>query len=300
MPILIFHRVLPQPDPLFPGDIDAARFDRLCAWLKRNFTVLPLDQAVALQDREALPAGALAITFDDGYADNHDVAMPILQRHGLCATFFIASGFLDGGCMWNDRVIEAVRRTRLERLDLGEISEGVLGSYELGSVAARQAAIQAIISKAKYLAVEPRLRLVDAVLRAAGVPLPRDLMLSTEQLRGMRRGGMQIGAHTLSHPILAVADAQAQRTEIEGSRQQLESLLDERIGLFAYPNGKRGSDYNDLSVDIVRRLGFDAAVSTHPGVYTKSSDRFQIPRFTPWERDHLRFGLRLAQTQWRG
>ena len=111
---------------------------------------------------------------------------------------------------------------------------------------------------------------------------------------------MQIGAHTLSHPILAVADAQAQRTEIEGSRQQLESLLDERIGLFAYPNGKRGSDYNDLSVDIVRRLGFDAAVSTHPGVYTKSSDRFQIPRFTPWERDHLRFGLRLAQTQWRG
>ncbi|MDT8997937.1 polysaccharide deacetylase family protein [Paucibacter sp. APW11] len=296
MPVLIFHRVHARPDPLFPGEVDAARFDQLCGWLRRWFHVLPLDEAVRLQKQGALPARAAAITFDDGYADNHDVAMPILQRHGISACFFIASGFLDGGCMWNDRVIEAVRRSKLPSLDLRELSEGLLGVYPLENIEARRAAIQAIIGKAKYLPVQKRLDLVDAVLRAAGVALPRDLMMSSEQVRLMRRGGMQIGAHTLSHPILAGLDAAAATAEIDGSRQQLQGLLDERIGLFAYPNGKLGSDYSAESVELVRRLGFDAAVSTHPGVFGAKADLFQIPRFTPWESDKLRFGLRLAQT----
>jgi peptidoglycan/xylan/chitin deacetylase (PgdA/CDA1 family) len=110
--ILIFHRILAAPDALLPDELDAARFDAVCGWLRRWFNVLPLDEAVRQLAAGDLAARALSITFDDGYADNHNVALPILARHGMCATFFVATGFLDGGRMFNDTLIEAVRRTR--------------------------------------------------------------------------------------------------------------------------------------------------------------------------------------------
>ena len=104
--ILIYHRVLARPDPLFPYEVDAKRFGQHLNLLKRFFTVIPLHDAVHLLARGKLPARAACITFDDGYADNAQVALPILQKHGMCATFFIATGFLDGGQMWNDKVID--------------------------------------------------------------------------------------------------------------------------------------------------------------------------------------------------
>ena len=116
--VLIFHRVRPEPDPLFPRELDAAAFRERLSWLRAWFNVLPLDDAVDALARGSLPVRAAAITFDDGYADNHDVALPILREMGVPATFFIATGFLDGGRMWNDTVIEAIRRTPKPMLDL--------------------------------------------------------------------------------------------------------------------------------------------------------------------------------------
>jgi hypothetical protein len=78
----------------------------------------------------------------------------------------------------------------------------------------------------------------------------------------------------------------------------LEQLLGERVGLFAYPNGKPGTDYSPESVQIVRELGFDAAVSTTWGAARSGTDPFQIPRFTPWDRSKLRFGARFAGNLW--
>ena len=86
--LLIFHRVLARPDPLNPYEPDVAHFERMLRWL-RGYTVLPLEQAIVRLREGGLPAGALSITFDDGYADNHDVALPILRRHGLSASFFV-------------------------------------------------------------------------------------------------------------------------------------------------------------------------------------------------------------------
>lgn len=290
--ILIFHRVLEEPDPLFPDEMHARRFDEVCTWLKRWFQVLPLDFAVQALNAGALPARAACITFDDGYADNFKVAMPILQRHGLAATFFVATGFLDGGRMWNDTIIESVRACGQAKLDLSPIG---LGRHQVEGTSNKRVAIHALINAIKYQPVADRVAVTQQLAGLAKASLPDNLMMTSAEVKSMRAAGMQIGAHTLSHPILArLGEAQA-REEIQGSKSYLEKLLGERIGLFAYPNGKPGEDYSPENIETVRSLGFDAAVSTQWGVSRPGDDLFQIRRFTPWDRSRLRFGARLLQ-----
>lgn len=288
--VLIFHRVLPEPDPLFPDEMHACRFDDVCGWLKSWFTVLPLDEAVAQLKTGSLPARAACITFDDGYADNHHVAMPILQSHGLTATFFIATGYLDGGRMWNDTLIESIRACSLPVLDLSTLG---LGRHALGAVDDRRAAMAALIAQIKYRPVDERATVTEQLAQLAGVQPTDNLMMTSNEVKAMRHAGMQIGAHTVSHPILARLTDEQARQEIEGSKHFLEQLLGERVGLFAYPNGKPGEDYTAQSVALVRSLGFDAAVSTQWGASGMGDDLFQIRRFTPWDKTRLRFGARL-------
>ena len=87
--VLIYHRVLARPDPMFPEQIDAARFTMQMELLSRRFNVLPLAEAVQRLQSNSLDSRSACITFDDGYADNYTIALPILKRHGLTATFFI-------------------------------------------------------------------------------------------------------------------------------------------------------------------------------------------------------------------
>ncbi|MBA4175613.1 MAG: carbohydrate esterase family protein [Leptothrix sp. (in: Bacteria)] len=291
--VLIFHRVLERPDPLFPGEVDARQFQLICQWLTSLFNVLPLPEAVARWRDGTLPERALAITFDDGYEDNCSVAMPILVQHGLSATFFVATGFLDGGRMWNDTLIEAVRRTPATSWDLSSVLSDGPASVSLASSAERRAAIEQLIRRIKYLPVEEREEAVHAVARLSGTRLPTDLMMTSAQVTKMHRKGMTIGAHTVSHCILAGLSADDIRDEMTRSRDALQSLIGDRVGLFAYPNGKPGQDYDARSAGVAQELGFDAAFTTAWGAAGSTSDRFQLPRFTPWDRTRLRFGWRM-------
>lgn len=297
--VMIFHRVLPQPDPLFPDEVDAARFDQMLGWVKSWFNVLPLDEAVRRLQEGSLPARAAALSFDDGYADNHDIALPLLQKHGLSCSFFVATGFLDGGRMWNDTLIESVRLSSRFMLDLRGLTDAHgedLGQHALGDTASRRAALGKLIERVKYLPPEPRQACVDAIASRAEISPPDDLMMSSGQVRALHRAGMQIGAHTVSHPILAKLDERQAADEIGRSRDALQTLLGEKVGLFAYPNGKPGTDYlPDVHPALVRELGFDAAVSTRWAAARTGDDAFQIPRFTPWDRGRTRFGLRLLR-----
>ena len=294
--IVLFHRVHANPDPLFPGDPDAKRFDELCRWLAAWYNVLPLDDAVDRLAQGVLPARALAITFDDGYADNHDLAVPILRKHGLRATFFIATGFLNGGRMWNDIAVEAVRQCRQSTLDLGDLGLAGVARLDLSSITARRQSLGRLLNATKYLPTDEREAIVGRVAARAGARLPNDLMMRGEQVRAMADAGMQIGAHTVSHPILARLNDVDARREIATSKSDLEALLGQRVTLFAYPNGKPGQDYLPRDAALARDLGFSAAVSTAYGAACRADNRtFELPRFTPWDRARWAFAARLAR-----
>lgn len=294
--ILIFHRVLREPDPLFPDELDSRQFDEMMGWLKTWFDVLPLVRAVHHLEQGTLPARAAAITFDDGYADNYTEALPILQRHGLPATFFVACGFLDGGRMWNDTVIEAVRGARIEHLDAGVAG---LPTGPVRTDAEKRDLLSRLIPAVKHMVPAVRDEVVARIADVSKASLPDDLMLSTTQLRALRAADMDIGAHTVTHPILAATDDAHAEREIGEGKERLEALIGESVKLFAYPNGKPGVDYDLRHVAMVRALGFEAAVSTSWGANTMRSDPFQLLRFTPWDRHRWRFALRLVGNLWR-
>jgi peptidoglycan/xylan/chitin deacetylase (PgdA/CDA1 family) len=295
--VLIFHRVRPRIDPLFPTEPDAAAFEAQLRWVKSWFNIIPLTDAVAGLREGTLPARPLCITFDDGYADNATLALPILRKLGLHATFFIATAYLNGGRMWNDTVIEAVRRAPGPSLDLAEAG---LGQFAIGSDDERRAAIASLLRQLKYLAKGERLSKAQALADTVGVALPNDLMLTDGQVRELHSAGMTIGAHTVTHPILAaLGDAEA-RSEIAEGKRALERLIGKPVTLFAYPNGKPQRDYTSAHVAIVRELGFRAAVSTAAGTVSAGDDAYQIPRFTPWDNTRWRYGLRLARNARQG
>ncbi|WP_280154024.1 polysaccharide deacetylase family protein [Piscinibacter sp. XHJ-5] len=288
--ILIFHRVLPRPDPLSPDEPDAAEFEAQMRWVRSWFNVLPLGTAIDRLYAGTIPPRALAITFDDGYADNEELAAPILARLGMTATFFISTGYLGGGIMWNDRVIEAVRACEGDTLD---VSAAGLGRHPVGSAGQRRAAIAALLKAIKHFEQPQRDAATDAIVAAAGGRPSPALMMQPEQVRRLRTLGMDIGAHTVSHPILTRLDAQQARDEMASGKRALEQLLGEPVELFAYPNGVPGQDYAAEHVAMAQACGFRAAVSTAWGAASAQSDRFQLPRFTPWDRARWLYGARL-------
>jgi peptidoglycan/xylan/chitin deacetylase (PgdA/CDA1 family) len=289
--ILIYHRVLARPDPLFPDEIDAQRFEQQLRYLKANFNLLPLCDAVEALRNGCLPPRSACLTFDDGYADNATIALPLLQKYEVPATIFVATGFLDGGRMWNDTIIELIRLAP----DAIDLSSAGFGPFALDTVARRQHAIRTLLDALKYLPIEAREAQVEALAALVPVTLPADLMMSTEQLRQVHHAGIHIGGHTVNHPIIArLPDASARREIVDG-KAALEAMIDAPVTLFAYPNGKPGTDYCAEHVRMVNEAGFTAAVSTSWGAARQGNDLFQLPRFTPWDRSQVRFTMRMLQ-----
>lgn len=288
--VLLYHRVLAMPDPLRPDDPTETQFDSQMASVAAVFNVLPLGDAVERLGNGGLPPRALSITFDDGYADNFTLALPILQRHGLVATFFVAAGYLDGGRMWNDSVIESVRQASGNELDLRPAG---LSAYAVTGMAARRAAMTEIIRALKYLPPREREARAKEIADIAGAVLPGDLMMTRAQLSALHAAGMEIGGHTVWHPILSKVNDDVARTEIADGREMLSKIVRAPVRLFAYPNGRPGMDYDGRHARIVRDLGFAAAVSTATGSADRFADRHQLPRFSPWDRTPGRYVARV-------
>ncbi len=276
---------------MVPGEVYAAVFDSLIGMLADTYNVLPLDDALELRRAGKLPPRAVVITFDDGYEDNFSVALPILKRHGVVAAFFVASGFLSGGMMFNDRVRETIRLTQRDELNLDWLD---LSVRKLGPVETRERLVEELLRRIKYMSLDVREAALVRLEADAGVSLPTGMMMSPAQLRGLADAGMIVGGHTVNHPILSVLDDKGAREEIERNRDELGSILGHVPRFFAYPNGKPGADYSARDVELVRQAGYEAAFSTSIGSVGPESDVFQLPRFTPWDRTAGRFALRLA------
>ena len=277
--VLTYHRVLAEPDPLRSGDVTAADFESHVRTIARYFNAMTFGDAAAALAGGGFRSNCVAITFDDGYRDNHDIALPILKKHGVPATFFVTTGFLDDDVMWNDVVIESVRARIGDSIDLGVIG-GERETLETADDAA--ALLRKILPKIKRLPSDQRPQAVADLSRAAGYVRESRVMMTESEVRSMHQCGMEIGAHTVSHPILMnLADDDAYR-EIEDSKRALEGITGETVSSFAYPNGRPGKDFSEREVELVRSAGFECAATTEWACATPEADPFRIPRVSLW------------------
>jgi peptidoglycan/xylan/chitin deacetylase (PgdA/CDA1 family) len=290
--IVNYHRVLAQPDPLIGAEPHLTIFRWQMKLLADGFNVLSLSDGIDLLARGRLPSRAVAITFDDGYRSVHDLALPVLREFMLPATVFVSSGFLDRGNMWNDRILEAVRRLPEGTLDL---SAHGAGSHHLTGQAARRQAVLQLTETAKYLPPDGREVLIAELERRAGGNKSPDMMLTSAMVRTLARSNIEIGAHTVSHPILTSLDDDGARREIVACKRDLEAITGAAVRYFAYPNGKEGRDFDQRHVAMAREAGYTAAFTTALGAATSGSDRFRLPRSLPWDSNPLLFSLRLLR-----
>ncbi|NUU01809.1 polysaccharide deacetylase family protein [Herbaspirillum robiniae] len=298
--ILTYHRILERPDPLLESEVDLASFRWQMRLLADGFNVLPLPEALQRMRQGTLPPRAVCISFDDGYRSVCELALPVLQEFGLTATIFATTAHLDDGSMWNDRILEAVRRLPEGAFDWEALGlPPALAAGRKGGVvsdAESRLHIATVINEyAKYMPPPERLRVIAALEQCAGNPDTADLMLDRAMIVALTRAGNEIGGHTVTHPILSKVEDEHALREIVDNKHALEQIVRQPLRLFAYPNGKAGVDYDMRHVRMIGAAGYDAAFTTAGGSAGPDSARYEIPRGRPWDRTPIMFGLRLLR-----
>jgi peptidoglycan/xylan/chitin deacetylase (PgdA/CDA1 family)/CelD/BcsL family acetyltransferase involved in cellulose biosynthesis len=290
--ILMFHHVNDDRDPFFAA-LPISAFRAQMEYLAKNFPVVSLDDF----SRKGVPQNGrkyyVAITFDDGYRDNFLHAFPILRDLGLPATVFLTTGYVESGePPWYDQVCLAFKLTTQTRVSLGELGgpEGNLAEPE-----ERLQALDRCLRWLRTLGEQPRSMALGELFRTLRVSAPLtlpNLMLNWNEIQQMAKCSVSIGAHTITHPVLAKLPAERLEEEILGSKKIIEERLQTPVRHFAYPFG-RPFDIGEEAKTVVRRAGFETAVTTVWGLNRPGDDPYSLRRFTPWEMDLGGFAIRL-------
>jgi peptidoglycan/xylan/chitin deacetylase (PgdA/CDA1 family) len=288
--ILGYHRVADGPDP-YQMSVSPERFGEQLAMLARLARPMRLEELPTLLADARLPRRAVAVTFDDGYADTLHIAQPLLAQVGIPATVFVVSGAIGRELWWDrlDRLVTLASESgRAFTLPVGQ-STFTWGERSRGSVAS--------LRRAVYLELRP----LEAPARDAALDRLSEVLAADEQQSsvGLRRvltdaelhhlaasDLVRIGAHTVTHPPLSQLNPSRQREEIAGSRRALESLLGRPVTSFSYPFGDRAPG----TAALVREAGYVCACQSRNAVVWRRTDRFALPRFWVPNWDGPRFG----------
>lgn len=298
--VLTYHRVAPRdcvaagkrpPDTVF-----ADEFERQMAFVARHLDAIGGDRLRSIVEGTAdIPHHALAISFDDGYENNFQYALPVLQRYGLSAVFFLTTDFIGKDqLLWFvrlDRLLSVAPSTvlleRLRELDpsIRVPTDTQIRPYFKGLPAVRQS------------------ELLGHLERKLGCPAASDAertvygMMSWDQVRRLASAGMTIGSHTANHQILAAVSSAEASAELRSSRERIEQETGQTCWSFAYPNGQR-RDFRASDELAARDAGYSCAFTQVEGMIGNHTPRYTLPRIPAPNTGDLRlfetyvFGLR--------
>jgi peptidoglycan/xylan/chitin deacetylase (PgdA/CDA1 family) len=299
--VLTYHRIaLPgmDCDPYYDPVISATPevFRAQVRFLRDRYSVLRLDDVAALAAAPPSRAGrpAALITFDDGYRDNYEAALPILRELDVPATFFIPTAFLQAPRLpWWDHVACAIKRTRSPRLTLarhpGDMAPLAIDLGHSPGTGVRTAAIMTIIRAFLDGAIRDEPWFLAQLDDQAGVAIDAnarggELFMSWVQVRQLADAGMSIGSHGHSHAALAGLDEAAQRRELAESRSILEEALGREVAAVAYPFGWPGT-FTARTTHLAAEAGYHLGFSSREGVNHPG-----IPGFEPMALRRLNVG----------
>ncbi|HEX6929819.1 MAG TPA: polysaccharide deacetylase family protein [Gammaproteobacteria bacterium] len=279
--ILMYHRIINQPseDPFRLGMcVDRAHFAEQLDFLTQRFTPITVEDAVQrIRHGRPLPRNTLSVTFDDGYRDFVNLAMPVLGRYNCPATIYVSTGGIqENRHFWWDRVIASFANTRSKHLDL-EIPDvrGHSDSLHLGFSGRRRALLRTLdmLWDQPAAQIDPLVSLIEAVLGAPENCLGAE-RLTLEKISLLDQDAVEIAVHCDAHADLTRMQPDEVLRDIAKSRRCLEEAAGRRLQGFAYPGGRQ----NNPVRQIVSRAGFSYAAGTEKGLNRKPFEAFNLRR----------------------
>jgi peptidoglycan/xylan/chitin deacetylase (PgdA/CDA1 family) len=284
--ILMYHRFSENED----GAATSKRaFEQHLNYLTAHYCVVPLSQIADLIARgERLPPKLAAITIDDGYQDAYEIAFPLLRRYKTPATLFVVTDFIERKTwLWTDKLKFLTPRTTARWLEFSV--NNCLSRIELSDARSRSLAAAHVNSLLKAETNQAKDRMILEIADSLGVALPyappdEFRPLSWDEIRELDKAGVEIGSHTVTHPILTRIKEEQLRYELRESKAQLESRLGRLVDLFCFPNG----NYDKQVVCETERAGYRCSVTTDYGLNDSSTSLLRLRR-VPAESDLSRF-----------
>lgn len=298
--ILMYHRINPTATDPWGMCVSPDHFSGQLAAIKQVATPISLIDFVRTRETGELPERAVVVTFDDGYIDNFEQALPIIRHHEVPATLFVTTCNIDTAReFWWDHLETILLTPGMlpDRLEL-EMDSGTK-VWELASAASyteqdalNDCGVMAWTAKTGRLgffynvwkalwplADDRRAEVLDQLMAWTGVKLSpstaRRSMTSAEIQRMAEDSLMTIGAHTVDHPPLPAHAAHAQLDQILRSRDQLQAILGSPVTTFAYPHG----EFSPETIQLLHDTDFECAVTVQQKLASRSSDAMRLPRF---------------------
>lgn len=300
--ILAYHRVSDSPLDPWSLSVSPDHFAEHLAVLRRSFHPTSLqDVGRSIRSQSNLADRSIVITFDDGYADNLHAALPLLQQFDIPATIFITSGAIGSQHdFWWDELASLLLKAHPLPGQLDIIINGCHYSWQLGGASQYS---QADYSKYRsWRAGQPPPSMRQSLyleLWQLIYPLPveaqGDVMTALRVWAGQDSNAthrtlnqneivelaqaeqIEIGNHTINHVPLSSLPPDLQRHEIQGSKTELEKIINQPVESFSYPFGKR-HDYGPETISLVQESGISIACGNESGVVRSTADVFQLPR----------------------
>jgi peptidoglycan/xylan/chitin deacetylase (PgdA/CDA1 family) len=290
--ILTYHRFSKKEDGV---STSAAAFEEQLAYLTANYRLVPLSQMVEHLDGRGeappglpsgsasrlpsgLPSGLVAITIDDGYRDAYEIAFPLLRRYGVPATLYVVTEFVERRAwLWTDRMRFLTARTESKELTIAVGDQSMRVTFD--DERSRLSAAGRINSALKQFDDESKDETIERIAWALGVEIPETppaefAAVTWQEARQMDANGVEIGSHTLTHPILTRIDDVRLQRELNESGAELRARLGRSVEHFCYPNG----DYDERVRGEVAKAGYRSAVTTVAGMVDGGDDLLSLRR----------------------
>lgn len=273
--ILLYHRIFLNTSDWLNQGIEWDFFVKRMQILKKNYQTLSIDEARHCLAHNKIPNKAVVLTFDDGYIEHFQVAFNVLSDLHLPASFFIPTQYIGSIGMWSDKLVWALKHWELPSLDLRRFHHHC---FHTKTATQRQQVLEHLKSWLKYQSQAVQTKVVDYLFQIQAFPeMPRQMM-SEEELLSLHQRGFTIGSHTHTHPIFSQITLQQCQEELVTSKNSLEKILSAPVRYFAYPNGIKNKDFYRAHEALVKKAGYELALSTSQGRLNLGTDHLACPR----------------------
>ncbi len=264
--IIMFHKVYSEGETdKYLDCLNVNLFEKLLIYCKKYYQFYTLGELVAFHHEHGVyPKYAVVLTFDDGFQSFYYLAYPLLKKYGVKASIFICPGLIDkDNTLWPEVIFDA---------------------YEKGALELNSAELMPLIDELKKLDQDQREQKMKALIsdeyhyQEELADMNRALM-NWPQLREINESGLvEIGSHSLTHPILSRETQEKVNTEMRLSKERIELELDIKVVSFCYPNGQ-SEDYRETEVIELKKCGYQTAVTSEFGLVSADSKKYLLPRF---------------------